>query len=427
MRPYPLRALDELRNAYHPRSGAEKRALLRKLEHIRLGSGREVERLHEILCFLRAYPDDAQTLARVERMLGRFARRADLRAHREALENSGIVGTAIRYPFFWPTARWLARAWPRQLAFDRLDRAADRAIGKLFGVRSGFAAVDRIRPRGLTDAHYLIRFIERMPGDSFARETFYDALEPVLELRPARGTPNRTLAWHGVGPVVWQRAPLDRARPDLRAEIRRAPRRVRKVPEREGARLIDLARAAMVTRSRDLDAFAYGDPRAVRIIDDGMGLAFALNAMVAERRKSPPALYGALALKNGVPIGYMDLGVTGRHVDIAFNTFPTFRGGEAARVLARTLAMLRRMFRSVSFGIDPYQLGRGNHEAIESGAWWFYYKLGFRPRTATAKRLAHSELERWRAERSYRSNAATLRKLAAWPLFYRYHRDDDRS
>ena len=414
-----LSALERTRNRFSEASARAKLALLARLDRARMRGAREVARLHEALCFIRAYPDDARVLGRVERMLARFARRRDLRAHRDALENSGIAGTAIRYPFFWPTALWLARQWPRQLALDRLDGAADRAIGRLFGVRSGFAALDRIRPRPLSDAVHFIGLVERMPGDSFAKEVFYDAIEPVLELRPGRGTPTRTLAAHPVRRVAWQRDPLDRPRPEMRAEIARAPRRVRSVSTREGVRLIDLARAAMVTRSRDMDAFAYGDPRAVRIVEDGEGLAFALNGIVAERQPAARASHGAMALKNGVPVGYMDLNVAGRHVEIAFNLFPTFRAGEAAHVFARTLAMLRRIFRAETFGVDSYQLGRDNREAIESGAWWFYYKLGFRPRAAAAKRLARRELDRWRADRSYRSSAAILETLAGWPLRYR--------
>ena len=414
-----LRRLEKLRNAYGPGCAERKLALLARLDRARLGSAAEVSRLHEALCFLRAYPDDARVLRRVQAMLARFARRADLRAQRDALENSGIAGTPIRFPFFWPTALWLAREWPRQLVLDRLDRAADRAIGKLFGVKSGFAALDRIRPRGLTDAVHFLHLVERMPGDSFVKEAFYDALEPVLELRPGRGTPSRTHAAVRMGRIAWQHRPLDRARPQMRAEIGRPPQRVRPLPVREGARWIARARAAMVTRSRDMDVFAYGEPRDVRLIEDRAGLAFALNGLSAERRMGARATHGSLALKNGVPIGYMDLGVTGRHVEIAFNLFPTFRGGEAAHVFARTLAMLRRIFRAESFGIDSYQLGRGNREAIDSGAGWFYYRLGFRPRAAAAKRLARRELARWRADRSYRSSKATLEKLAGFPLRYR--------
>ena len=420
MRSDPLRALEELRNVFREGSGREKRLHMRRLERWRLRTADEVARLHEVLCFVRAYPEDAQTLAAASRMLRAFARRTDLRRHADALENSGIAGTAIRFPFFWPTARWLARKWPRQLVLDRLDRAADRAIGKLFGARSGFRALDRICPRALSDAVCFIRMVERMPGGSFSQEAFYDAIEPVLELRPAHRTPNRTTAWIRAGAPGWQRAPLGTEKLDLQREIRRPAQRIRRVDAREGARVVDLGRTTMATRSRDLDAFAYGDPRQVRIVEDSPGLAFALVGMLEERRKPDLDIYGVLTLRNGMPVGYMDLEVAGFHVEIAFNTLPTYRGGEAAHLFARTLAMLRSVFRARSFGIAPYQIGRGNREAIDSGAWWFYYRLGLRPRAAPARRLARREWKRWNADRTYRSSRATLEALARWPLYCRY-------
>ena len=420
MRSDPLRALEELRNVFREGSGRHKRMRMRQLEHTRLRTAAEVERLHEILCFVRAYPDDAPTLAAATRMLRTFARRADLRRQAQALENTGIAGTAIRFPFFWPTARGLARRWPRSLVLDRLDHAADRAIGRLFGTRSGFTTLDRIRPRALSDAVCFIRMVERMPGGSFSQEAFYDTIEPVLQLSPADGTPNRTTAWIRAGAPAWQRTPLGAQRPELPHEIRRPSRRIRRVAEREGARVVELGRTTMATRGRDLDAFAYGDPGRVRIVEDSPGLAFALIGMLEERRKPGMDVYGVLTLRNGMPVGYMDLEVTGSHVEIAFNTLPTYRGGEAAHLFARTLAMLRSVFRARTFGIAPYQIGLDNREAIDSGAWWFYYKLGLRPRAAPARRLARREWKRWNADPTYRSSRATLQALARWPLYYRY-------
>jgi hypothetical protein len=422
MNPRPLRALERLRNHFAPGAPAAKLGLLRRLERSRLRNARAVERLHEQLCFIRAYPDDARVLAAVRRMLAGFERRADLRAQRDALENSGIAGTAIRYPFFWPSARWLARRWPRHITLDRLDRAAGRAIARLLGVDrrrlDGFAALDRIRAPGITDAVQFIRLVDAMPGDATAKERFYDAIEPVIEVHPGRATPSRTRAWRPTGPPVWQRAPLERALPDLAAELRRPPRAVRRVPAREGERWLDLARAALVTRSRDLDAFAYGDARSVRIADDGRGLALVLNGVIAERQPAHAALHGVLALRNGVPVGYLDVGITPACAEMAFNTFPTFRGGEAARIFARVLAMTRHVLGARSFAIAPYQLGQDNDEAIASGAWWFYTRLGFRPRAAQARLLARREGARARRDSGYRSSAATLRRLARWPLYF---------
>jgi hypothetical protein len=182
----------------------------------------------------------------------------------------------------------------------------------------------------------------------------------------------------------------------------------------------------MVTRSRDLDAFAYGNARDVRLTDDGGGLGFVLIGANPERRALVAATSGYLILHNGVPIGYGEAFVSGRSATMTFNIFATFRGGETAYTFARTLATVRHLFGAESFSLDPYQLGKGNDEAIASGAWWFYYKLGFRPLTADARRLMRKELERMRSDPAHRSPAATLRALAESHLLFDFDRSRTR-
>lgn len=431
-----LGALERSRDHYGAGCAEAKLALLRRLERAELRSARAVWRLHELLCFLRAYPDDAGLLAQVERMLARFAGRADLSRAREALTDTGIAGTAIRYRFFWSTLRWLARRWPERLAIDRSEtEVADKLASALPLLLTwaeaaalkeleppAFAAIDRLRARGESDAAFLARRIAAMPGDAFTREAFHDAIEPTYELNPGPDTPARTRAKHAAAPFAYQREPLRRARPDLREELGRLHRAVRLVSAREGEQLIELARSAMVTRSRDLDAFAYGNARDVRLVDDGGGLGFVLIGVTPERRALVPATCGYLILHNGVPIGYGEAFVTGRSATMTFNIFESFRGGEAARTFARTLAMVRHLCGAESFSLDPYQLGKGNDEAIASGAWWFYYKLGFTPLTADARRLLRRELARMRADPAHRSHAATLRALAESHLLFDFDR-----
>ena len=56
-----------------------------------------------------------------------------------------------------------------------------------------------------------------------------------------------------------------------------------------GQRIIDLARASMVTRSRDLDAFAFGDPDDVRIFDCGDGLELATIGLLHLQSREGPS------------------------------------------------------------------------------------------------------------------------------------------
>jgi hypothetical protein len=430
-----LTALERAKDSYGNGCAAVKLALLRRLGNARLGTPREVLRLHEALCFLRAYPDDAAVLAAVERQLMRFDRRADLLQHRDQLADSGIAGTAICTRFFWATACWFARRWPRLLKLDRDDDEAGEKIGAALPLLltageaaalrqlelPGFQAIDRLRAkarRGGSDAAFWVRLIENMPGNSHTREAFHDATDAGYVLAPGAGTPSRTQAWCAAAPTGFQTSPMRRSRADLHDEIRRPPCAVRAVSAGEGARIIELARAAMVARARDLDAFAYGDPRDVRVVDDGAGFGFAVIGTVPERRTLIPATYGYLSLRNGVPIGYGEVFAIGRSASITFNIFETFRGGEAANTLARMLAMAHHLFGAESFSLEPYQLGKNNDEGIASGAWWFYYKLGFRPTAAEPRRLLREELKRMQRNPAYRSSAATLRKLADGQMLF---------
>ena len=431
-----LRALERAKDQYGPGGAEAKLALLARLARADLRSARTVHRLHEVLCFLRAYPDDARVLAQVERMLARFAARPDLHRVREALADSGIAGTPIRYRFFWSTLYWLARRWPQHVSIDRSEAEVEDKLAAALPLLPtwaeaaalkqldppAFATLDRLRASGEGDAAFLAGRIAAMPGDGFTREAFHDAIEPSYELAPGTDTPARSSAKHAAAPFAFQHAPLHRARPDLREELGRLYRAVRTVTPREGEQLIELARGAMVTRSRDLDAFAYGNARDVRLVDDGGGLAFVLIGTIPERRQLIPATCGYLILHNGVPIGYGESFVIGRAATMTFNIFESFRGGEAAYTFCRVLAMVRHVFGAESFSLDQYQLGKGNDEAVASGAWWFYYKLGFRPLTAEARRLMRKELARMRADRKHRSSVATLRALAESHLLFDFDR-----
>ncbi|MDP1691463.1 MAG: hypothetical protein Q8L49_05860 [Burkholderiaceae bacterium] len=428
----PLAALERRRLDFGPVAAAVKLALLKQLARTRLGSARAVMRLHEALCFMRAYPDNAALLAQVQAMLAGFARRADLRAHRTALADSGIAGSAIHYRFFAEQAQWLARHWPGQLHLDRGDGDAEeriaRALPPLLSVAEaqalaelklpGHAALDRLRGKAGTDAVFLLQRIAAMPGNGFTREAFSDGIDANFVLEPGAGTPSRSAAFFAAAPVVFRSEAPPRTRPGLRAELARAPRSVHRMALPEAQAAIQLARGAMVTRARSLEAFSFANPHDVWLIDDGDGLAFAFIGVVPQRRHALAAYYGGLTLRNGVPIGYLQADILGRGAALSFNTFETFRAAEAAYTFVRWLAALRRVFGSTSFSIEPYQLGQDNDEALESGAWWFYAKLGFAPRDGATAKIARAEFASLQRSPRHRSSPATLQQLARRHLFF---------
>ncbi|MCA9726846.1 MAG: hypothetical protein R3E12_13355 [Candidatus Eisenbacteria bacterium] len=436
MNPAPghlLRDLESIHHAFGGRHAERKLALLRQLQKTRLRSADAVLRLHEALCFLRAYPDGPAVLAQVERMLRTFHRREDLQAHADALQDSGIAGTPIVYSFYAPTAEWLARRWPKQLKVDWSEIEQPQLVEHLLPMlvlEAEIPALDEwafdldawvreLAGPHESDASFLIRRFAALPASAEIRQLLFEDSGITIRLKPGRDTPSRTAAGVPVRRVHWQRADLSGARPDLATAIHHRPLSVRPMSVSKGEQLIDQARIAMATRSRDLDVFAYGDPRDVRLVEWEDGLSFAVIGAVPERRLLLEAVYGFLTLKNGVPIGYVLNSALYGSAEIAYNVFDTYRGGEAAHIYGRVLATVRHLFHVDAFTIFPYQLGgHGNDEGLASGAWWFYQKLGFRARDRAVLSLMRSELRKIRHDPRHRSSPSTLRTLAEENVYY---------
>jgi hypothetical protein len=431
-----LRQLRRIHRDYGGDAGAMKLAFLRELERGRLTRPRDLLLLHEILCFLRAYPDDETLLGQVERMLSGWRLRPDLRRRAHALADTGMAGTPTRYVFFWPTARWLARRWGDRLAinwseFTEADRLRERL--PLLAHYAETPALDesdlsprewiaRMKRPDETDAAFVIRGFEGLSMGETARETFYQELAIPITLAAGPDTPGRTQARYDGSPTVLQAGPLRNERPSLAAEITRPPLAVRAVSRSEGRKLVDLARGAMVSRARDLDAFAYGNPEDVTLVDCGDGLQFAVIGLIPERRLLLESVYGFLTLRSGVPIGYVLISALFESSEIAYNIFETYRGAEAAYIYGKVLSVTRSLFGSNAFTIYPYQLGHHNDEGLKSGAWWFYQKLGFRPSDPEALRLMRRELGRMRADPAHRSDRPTLKRLAEHNVYYHLDR-----
>lgn len=434
-----LSALERLMSEFGGDAGERKVELLDGLATARLQTSKAVVRLHEALCYLRAIPDSQEVLDRVVAMLEAFDERADFRACRDELADTGILGTEIHYSFYADTARWLSRRFPGALAVDwdefenedlllsRLDLMAlwAETPGLDEGDFETAEWVRRLAGPDTTDADFLIRRCARVGRTELERDHFFEELDLPFVLRPTDKTPSRSTAALPRSKPHFQTGPLQTGRPDLGQALEQRAR-VTTCDVRLGRRIIELARDAMVLRHRDLDAFAYGDPRDVRLLDCGGGLEFAVIGMQPDRRLLLESVYAFLTLRNGVPIGYVLVSALFGSSEIAYNVFDNWRGGEAAHVYGWVLAVTRQLFGSDTFTIYPYQLGGGgNTEGLESGSWWFYQKLGFRAREPEVLRTMKRELAKMRKNGKHRTSIATLAEIAEHNVYWSAGRERD--
>ena len=434
-----LTRLERIARRFGEGGAPQKLQLLRHVARRRLTTPAQVRRLHEVICFLRAYPDDADVLAEVERQVATFGQRRDVAAMREELADSGIAGTPIQYQFHWPTARWLAARWPRHLDIDwewfdsavtapqLLDLAVSRAqvvdIASLDLTTEQW--IERIKGPGQTGGTFVVRRFEALEVDEPTRQTIYETLDVPMRLSPGPDTPSRTRAKVALHAPVFQRAPLSSARPDLAAAIRVPPRSVKDVVGARAEALIDVAREAMVTRARDLDAIQHANPEDVRLIDVGDGVMLSCIGLLPAFRPLVETVHVFVLHKNGVPLGYYQSALLFGSAELNYNVFEPFRGTQAAAIYAKALSAVHHLFGADVFAVDPYQLGQDNDEALASGAFWFYQKLGFRPAEAGARRVLAREQRRMARDPAHRSSPATLRRLASGHVYFHLDRPRD--
>jgi hypothetical protein len=417
----------------------EKRRLLGLLAEREVDDPRVLHALHEALCFLQAYPDDAGVLASVDRALEGFPARVRRLAPAAArrLQDSGIADTSLDYPFGYPMARWLARRFPRDVEilweqFAEEERLQESLVLLLnptehdaFSDEGGLGwrrwlEVARAG-RALTDLQVLLELFDRADLDEATRDWLFESLALPIGWRLHGAGASRTFA-----KLPWPRpvsrggaeAPSRRSDPrDFIREVRRPLPSLRAAPRRLAESLIEAARLAMAVRFRELFAFSYANPGDVLVADPGRGLRIALIGILPTARLPFEGYYAYLALRNGVPVGYGAAWQLVGALELAVNVFEPFRRGESAFILSQVLRAYHRAFGMRTVVVDPYQIGHGNLEALESGAFYFYRHLGFRPRDPAVRRLAEAEQAKIARDPSYRTPLPLLRQLARSEIY----------
>ena len=134
--------------------------------------------------------------------------------------------------------------------------------------------------------------------------------------------------------------------------------------------------------------------------------------MVPERRHPIDSYMGYMVFKNGLPVAYAGSWILFNSGRIGLNVFPHYRGGETRFIFEQVLQLHARVYNLKRFTVDPYQIGKDNHDGIHSGAFWIYYQAGFRPIEKKQQQMAETEAAKISMSKKYRSSPAVLKTLA---------------
>ena len=428
-----IESLAGLKFLFSPSNSKRKIAVIEKLRERKLRNPLSLIKYYDTLCFLQAYPDNATLLRLVDDELADFAGRVEYFREingpdDDRLDDTGMVDTAIHYPYNIHMARWLVNNYGPSVEID-WDDYSDKEADPISGLLSVFALYmenDGVDDENLTTEDWiamamggsqftlswLLEKLNRIKASFEIKQYIYDNFELTLKWHLGRTKAARTLAKNPPRRVYLQKMPLKKQKIDLRKSIKKAAPPLSLLSAKAGSEIIDTLIQAQLPRHRELYPVLYANPWEVYLTSPGRGLDIFILGMRADDRMPLETNYSALLVKNGVPIGYGIAVLFFERCEIAINVFDTFRSGEASLIFEHFFRVFYHHFGGRAFLMRRWQVGHENEEGLKSGSFWFYFKLGFRPIDPEINELAQIEWSRIRHDRTYRTDIKTLKRLA---------------
>ena len=437
-----LDQLDEAKRRFEKGDAALVSKTLASLARQRFEDAESLIRFHELLLFIRAYPPNASVLAQAEAALRIFGdrvaalREADGDSPLEHPEVSGIAGTSVTDTFSYPIVRWLVRqqqsrvklywdwfedenrlaqTWPRFMPLLEEDGSVEANVP--------FQRWLELAKGRMKDLPWLIERFELLQISQKEKTELFDSQKLYVRWTPSFRS-SRTGLRLPARDIFYHREPLIQRRDvSIKRELNNPPPVLIRLTAKQGAAVLELTRQTSTVRYRELYGFTHGDAKRVLKVDLGRGVLLFVFSLPPGRRLPLRAYHAAMIFKNGIPVGYFEGLSLFERMESGFNFYYGFREGETAWIYARTLNVFRHLLGVTSFAIDPYQVGHENEEGIESGAFWFYRKLGFRSTKPALAQLTVKEEKKIADRKGYRTSPRMLRQLASGSMIYELEED----
>lgn len=385
---------------------------------------------HDLLLFCAAYPVSEEIRSLVIKELERIHSTvleiylSTSIKKKITLSGSGIAGSSLTGSFSFELVGWLNKEFPGSVKFEGFGESevAPAEILRL-GLMPAETELSEKKDLSFTKwialacgsgKHHLknvLGIFESMKLPQEIRDYLYDTLKLYIDFDCRESRASRTFGHITGTKIVYHRDELIK-KPDPEFFLKE------KIPAKlflsteEKQEYVDAARIALFTLFRETDPVTFAEVEATEVYDTGRGLTIALYYLRSDRRLALDAYVGYVAFKNGIPCAYGGGWIFRSKSKIGINIFPPYRGGESAWIFLQIMRLYRHRFNVNFLEAEPYQIGKNNPEGIQSGAFWFYYRLGFRPVQDDLFELAGKEWEKIITKKKYRTPAAVLRILA---------------
>jgi hypothetical protein len=422
--------LREIANSFGSPYTENKKELLLQFSAQAIRDGKVLKEYHDCLLFLVAYPENKELLDLTNKELERVSEIASNimkgrnSLFKKQLFGTGIVHSQLQAAFTFDLVKWLVTEYPGQVNFNSFGAETEKVKEILslclpvaerevladsrISVRSWIKQAKGSSP--LSDLAWLIQLLDKADFADDVKDHLCSSLQLYIDIKINEDMPSRTFGRIPVKDVFFHNDLLKVSDAGaILAQKLNAPQKLTSLAVNE---LIKVARVSLFLLYRETDPLTHTDPANVWRFNMGRGIDICLFGMKPARRMPLDSYIGYMAFKNGVPCAYGGGWILGESSKIGVNIYPPFRGGESAFLFCQILHLYHQFFHVPRITVEPYQIGKNNSEGVRSGAFWFYYKLGFRPMESKLRQLAEKEFSLITSRKGYRTSLSVLKQLA---------------
>lgn len=415
------------------RAAGDGNAQIAEIQHcgkFHLVSPSMVKSYYDTLLFIitNAFDEKSHNLAETEltRLISIINRHKTNKKWQHLLCNSGLPYTEMRCQFSTSLIKWLLETFPKKVEpldaglnidiFQQLSQSALPGIEFHHTTQGRYNIWNRIKwlsghYRNEAALEWLITLIDQQEWPPVLKDQLYDKLKIFVKW---------TLGPDEVG-MSFNRLPVQSVYFQRTVKFKTTSLTILKtlVKEplplslKEKEKLISVIRSSLAFHARETDPVTFSDPGETFLYEMGEGIQIALTGMIKERRLALESYIGYMVFKNGLPVSYGGGWIWGHRCKIGINIYPPFRGGDSNKLFCQIMRLYFQVYHVRRFVVKPYQFGKGNPEGLKSGAFWFYYKLGFRPVNAEIRKIADLEWEKIKSGDKYRTPLSLLKKFTA--------------
>ncbi|MBL7918013.1 MAG: hypothetical protein JNM96_06425, partial [Bacteroidia bacterium] len=422
-----LNKLNSILSNFDKDSSLLKLNLLQSLSQQKIYKSKEIKAYHNCLLFVLAYPDNLaiQKIASAEmQKIGDSLKKLN-ETKRLTFDRSGLAYTETVGTFSLAFCKWLLNKYPNSAYIHSFDEAGVHPKEVLKNILPemefeiiGNDSLNKInwlkKVSGLKNKNeqlnWLVSTIDAITGKTILNEQMFESLKVYIQILQDDPLFSKSFGKITIPKIYFHEQGLLKKFDPKNIIHKQLPKEA-KLNLSQKNEILDVSRTALALLNRETDPITYCTPNNIKVFNLEHGLCIALYSINSDIRLPLESYIGFMMFKNGYPMSYGGAWLFGKRSLIGINIFETFRGGESAFVFAQLLRTYSQAFNAEEFEVEPYQFGKNNPEGIQSGAFWFYHRFGFRPIDKKLFELSESEHQKIISQKGYRSPVSVLKQF----------------